>query len=78
MSDIDLIVVCKDLPKDHWKRQEKVKPIMEKASAYIEPLWWTPKEMETHVKNKFYLILDALDEGKILYDPDNFLHKLRK
>ena len=34
--------------------------------------------MEGHVRSKYYLILDAFDEGKILYDPENFLFKLRK
>ncbi|TFF88872.1 MAG: nucleotidyltransferase domain-containing protein [Promethearchaeota archaeon] len=77
MSDIDLIILSKDLPEDLWERHEKIHDLTFEFNAYIQALWWTPKEMIKNVEDKYYLILDALDEGKILYDPNNLLQELK-
>ena len=60
------------------ERNQEIFEITKFFSSGIQAHWWTPKEMKEHVDSKFYLILDALDEGKIIYDPYNFLKELRK
>ena len=78
LSDIDLFIICDDLPEDYWERRELVFKLTKPVCSGKQALWRTSKEMEGYVKSKYYLILDAFDEGKILYDPKNFLFKLRK
>lgn len=78
ISDIDLIIISDELPEDLWKRRKKTLKLTRKVTGGIQVLWWTSEEIKNHVKNKFYLILDALDEGIILYDPEDLLHQLRK
>jgi len=78
LSDIDLIIVSDDLPEDHWERSKFVFELTKSISSGKQTLWRTSKEMEGYVRSKYYLILDAFDEGKILYDPEKFLFKLRK
>ncbi|MHA1272567.1 MAG: nucleotidyltransferase domain-containing protein [Promethearchaeota archaeon] len=77
VSDIDLIIICDNLPKDYKKRREKIRELTRSVSSGIQAFWWTSKELEGNVKSKHYLILDAFDEGKILYDPEGFLNDLR-
>ena len=78
LSDIDLFIICDDLPEDYWERRELVFELTKPVCSGKQALWRTTKEMEGYVKSKYYLILDAFDEGKILYDPENFLFELRK
>lgn len=78
VSDIDLIIISEDLPDNLWERRKKTLKLTKPVIGGIQALWWTPKEIKNHVKHKFYLILDALDDGKILYDPEGLLHRLKK
>jgi len=78
MSDIDLIIISNDLPEDLWERNEKIHELTADFSENIQAIWWTHEEMIKFVEKKFYLILDALDEGKILYDPNNILRELKR
>ena len=77
-SDIDLFIICDDLPEDYWERRKLVFNLTKSVCSGKQAFWRTSKEMEGHVKSKYYLILDAFDEGKILYDPENFLFELKK
>ncbi len=78
LSDIDLIIICDDLPEDYWERRKITFELTKSICSGKQTFWWTSKELEGYVRSKYYLILDAFDEGKILYDPENFLFKLRK
>ena len=78
LSDIDLFIICDDLPEDYWERRKLVFNLTKSVCSGKQALWRTSKEMESHVKSKYYLILDAFDEGKTLYDPENFLFELKK
>lgn len=82
LSDIDLIIICDELPENHRERTlfklDATKAIKKTSIISFQKLWWTSKEIEDLVKSKFYLILDAFDEGVILYDPENFLNNLRE
>lgn len=76
-SDIDLIIICDDLPKDRQERKEKIFNLVKPVHSGIQDIWLTSKEIEEQVDSKFYLILDAFDEGKILHDPDSLLNRLK-
>lgn len=78
ISDIDLIIIYNDLPKNSWERKEFVFNLTKSVCSGIQAFWWTSEELEKHMKSKYYLILDAFDEGRILYDPDNYLLKLKE
>ncbi len=78
LSDIDLFIISDDITVDLLKRSQWVVNLTRPVCSGIQALWRTSKEIESYVDSKYYLILDAFDEGKILYDPDNFLRKLRE
>ena len=79
-SDIDLIIIFKDneLPKHHRKRQELKLNLMELAPSGVDSLWMTEKEFISLVRIKTDIILYALDEGIILYDPIGFVKKQKE
>ncbi len=78
LSDIDLFIISDDITVDFLKRSQWVVSLTRPVCSGIQALWRTSKEMESYVDSKYYLILDAFDEGRILFDPDNFLHKLKE
>ncbi len=77
-SDIDLIIICENLPKGIWERKEYIFDLTEEVCTGIQDFWWTLKEFKGLLDTKFYLLLDAFDEGKILYDPKNFLQQSKE
>lgn len=78
LSDIDLIIISDDITIDLIKRSQWVVNLTRPVCSGIQALWRTSKEIESYVDSKYYLILDAFDEGHILYDQDNFLHRLKE
>ncbi len=76
-SDIDLIVVIEDLPEDLEKRMLYKIEVEKGTRSRIQAIWMTPKELEEHIGAKSEYILDAFDEGIIIYDPEGFLEKKR-
>ena len=65
LSDIDLFIICDDLPEDYWERRELVFKLTKPVCSGKQALWRTSKEMEGYVKSKYYLILDAFDEEMV-------------
>jgi predicted nucleotidyltransferase len=74
-SDIDLIIIFKDneLPEDPRKKNELKLKLMQLTSAGIDSLWMTESEFKRLVQIKTDIILYALDECKILYDPTGLI-----
>lgn len=89
-SDIDLLIISENLPKERSRRQdmfmelekesdEEIKRIYEKWGCYpyISPILKTREE----ARNLSPLYLDMVTDAKILYDKDDFfkeiLEKLR-
>lgn len=89
-SDIDLLIISENLPKERSRRQdmfmelekesdEEIKRIYEKWGCYpyISPILKTKEE----ARNLSPLYLDMVTDAKILYDKDDFfkeiLEKLR-
>ncbi len=77
VSDIDLIVVFKDneLPKNHNERTNLQIKLMDLTELGFDSLWITESEFKNLVQIKVDLILDALDGGIILFDPNDLINK---
>lgn len=79
-SDIDLLIVCKDLPKGMFKRHALLEPIREKLQSELERLWkqgiyadFTELVYTKDEADKFrWVYLDMLEDAVLLYD-DGFL-----
>lgn len=78
VSDIDLIIISPNLKEDFSERNDEIFELTYEFDWGIQALWWTPNEIEANVRCKFYLILDAFTDGKILYDPEFLLKKLKE
>lgn len=80
-SDVDLLIVARDLPPGRTSRVEEFLPVeagLEAAlractpggaSVMLSPVFKTPAEVERGSP----LFLDMVDDARILYDPEGFL-----
>jgi predicted nucleotidyltransferase len=80
-SDIDLLLVVRDLPRGRFNRVEEFLPVearLEPALATAEPgyssialspVFKTPEEVEAGSP----LFLDMIEDARLLYDPEGFL-----
>ncbi|HEA70986.1 hypothetical protein LCGC14_2243510 [marine sediment metagenome] len=77
LSDIDIIVVFKDnqLPKNHNERLNLQIKLMNLTELGFDSLWITESEFKNLVQIKVDMILDVLNEGIILYDPDGLINE---
>ena len=66
-SDIDLIVVARELPEDLFERRLMATRI-KKGESLVEDLWMTPEELIDGVRGGWGVLLDALDDGIVIYD----------
>ena len=73
-SDIDMIVVAKDLPSDFFERAELVRKI-ENCPSLLQSIWMTEEEFISQFKAGAGYLLDAIHEGRIIYDM-GFLRKI--
>lgn len=79
-SDVDLLIVAKNLPKGRMKRvgqfeavEDRLEPFLnslkkEGIDTYISPVFKTPEEAEYGSP----LFLDMVEDSRILYDKDGF------
>jgi len=74
-SDIDIIVIIKDLPPDLGKRMFYKLDVESGTRSRVQSIWMTPKELEEHIEAKSEYILDAFESGIILFDPEGYLAK---
>jgi len=77
-SDIDLLVIAKNLPKD-WRERDKVlndvvMDFIMKYSVRVFPIFATPRAMETSLRFGNPLLYGILTGYKILVDEENFFH----
>lgn len=80
-SDVDLLVVARDLPAGRFPRVAEFEPVEERLDAVLRsvrsdstpvmlsPVFKTPAEVERGSP----LFLDMVDDARILYDPESFL-----
>lgn len=76
-SDIDLIVLIDGLPPLAQRLMEKIE-VEKNLHTLVRAIWMTPEDLEGHLKAKAGYILDAFDEGFLLYDQDGFLSESRR
>ena len=76
-SDIDLIVLIEGLPPLSQRIVEKIE-VERNLHTLVRAIWMTPEDLEGHIKAKAGYVLDAFDEGILLYDRDGFLSESRK
>ena len=74
-SDIDIIVIIKDLPPDLGKRMLYKLDVESRTRSRVQSIWMTPKELEEHIEAKSEYILEAFESGIILFDPEGYLAK---
>ena len=76
-SDIDLILIFKnrEIPEDPRNRSKLKFELMRSAPVGVDSIWVTEDEFRNLVQIKADIILYALDEGKVLYDPVGLVKK---
>jgi predicted nucleotidyltransferase len=74
-SDIDIIVIIKDLPPDLGKRMLYKLDVESGTRSRVQAIWMTPKELEEHIEAKSDYILEAFESGIILFDPEGFIQQ---
>ena len=79
-SDIDLLVVCRDLPTGAFRRQEVLEPVRERLLADLDRLWAQGIyadfseviKSETEAQHTHPVYLDMTEDAEILFDRDGF------
>jgi len=89
-SDIDLLVICRELPTGAFRRQETLDPVRERLQAELDRLWSQGVyadfseviKSETEARRTHPLYLDMTEEAVILFDRGGFfagvLERLRE
>ncbi|MBI4010809.1 MAG: nucleotidyltransferase domain-containing protein [Candidatus Rokubacteria bacterium] len=79
-SDVDLLIVARDLPPGRFARVEEFLPVEERLGAalrlvpgggpvMISPIFKSPTELE----QGSLLFLDMVEDARVLYDPEGLL-----
>ena len=79
-SDVDLLIVARDLPAGRFRRLDEFLPVEARLDAalravrsdgqvVLSPVFKTPAEVERGSP----LFLDLVEDARILYDPESFL-----
>lgn len=76
-NDIDILVIIEGLV-DFRESSKQKGPIERDVSFRIESIWITPKELDGYLLSRTGFIMDALYEGLIIFEKDNFLTKKRE
>jgi uncharacterized protein len=78
-SDVDLLVIVKDLPESVWERDKLIKEttweIFLKYNEDLQPILSTPKEIRMAMKNNNPIFFGILLGYKVLIDKENFFEK---
>jgi len=74
-SDIDIIVIIKNIPHDLEKRMFYKLDVENGTRSRVQSIWMTPQELEEHIVARSDYILDAFESGIILFDSEGFLAK---
>ena len=89
-SDIDLLVICRELPTGAFRRQEVLEPVREQLQADLQPLWAQGTyvdfaeliKTDVEARQTHLVYLDMTQEATIVFDRDGFfadiLQRLRQ
>ena len=83
-SDIDLLVICRELPAGAFRRQEVLEPVQERLQVELDRLWeqgcYTDFteiiKTETEAQKTHLLYLDMTEEAVILFDRGEFFARV--
>lgn len=83
-SDIDLLVICEDLPRDMFKRREFLRETNRKMDIYLEsiyekgyyPFFSIILKSREEAQRLSPLYLDMTEDSIIIYDKENFFSKV--
>jgi len=83
-SDIDLLVICRELPAGAFRRQEVLEPVRERLQAELERLWergcyadfTVVLKTEIEAQRTHLLYLDLTEEAVILFDRGGFFARV--
>lgn len=67
-SDIDIMVIKRDVPKRYWDRVKEISPLVANCDVGVDFVIWTPKELEAELTKNAFLRDEILKGGKILYE----------
>jgi HEPN domain-containing protein/predicted nucleotidyltransferase len=77
-SDVDLLVVCKDLNPKRHRRGEEIAALKQHIPGVpMDIHLLTPQEVESNFRNHNPLFLDIAEEGVVLLDHHGWLERLR-
>lgn len=76
-SDIDVLVIARDIPQNLYERRIKNLKYKEGAET-VEDIWLTPKELLDGIDGGWGVLLDAIADGIIVYDKEGILRTARK
>lgn len=70
-SDVDVIVIAPNMPKNYYERAELLYDMIETLDP-IEPIGFTPDEFVSMIKKRHCTSLFAMEEGKPLFGKKYF------
>jgi len=79
-SDIDVLIICNNLPKD-WRERDRMaleltEDIEIKHTIPIHMVLISKNEISHAIESAYPLMLEIYDANKIIYDKDNFFKQL--
>lgn len=89
-SDVDLLIICRELPAGAFRRRETLQPVRERLQVELERLWVQGNhtdfaeviKSEAEAQRTHPVYLDMTEEAVILFDRGGFfagiLERLRK
>ncbi|WP_324736175.1 nucleotidyltransferase domain-containing protein [Thermococcus sp. SY098] len=76
-SDVDILVISDELPKNFNERL-KLLYLLDETSAPMDIKGYTTKEFQKMILKGHPLALDALEEGIVLFADENYLREIKK
>jgi len=74
-SDVDILIVADELPRNPNERLELLYAL-DRTRAPIDAKAYTPNEVRKMLSKGHPLIMDALEDGKVLYAEEEYLREL--
>lgn len=66
-SDLDLLIVKRDVPRRYWDRVNELAPLLADRHVGLDYTIWTPEELKKDSGNLF-LHEEILKKGKVVYE----------
>ncbi len=67
-SDLDLLIIKKDVPVRYWDRIKELAPLLCESDVGLDYVVWTPEEWHKGLQENQFLAQEIVREGKVVYD----------